>query len=358
MRVLRALFTGALAVLFSGVLAPITLLPPQQHDVAEAVSTAGLDFTAYRHNSSSPTRSTSMYAVCATGTVSTINWNVGNGDIHGCGSDYVMVRYYGYISYPTTQTVYFRGFSDDGISLKIGTTQVVDEWVLRGCGTSNYGSFTFTANVWYPVEVWMYEAAGGACAQIVQSTSPGGTYSAVPSSQYDRVGIEAAAFTDESVVSTARRDVAYSDSVVATGDGTISYSLQSGALPSGLTLNSASGAISGTPTSNGVYSFTVRATAVSGSSTTVDDTSSLTITVGVPPESSDVDVSSTVNHGTAVSLSAAESTGFPAPSYSIAAGDGSLPAGLSLNSSTGAITGTPTGSGPSTFRVTATNVFG
>jgi hypothetical protein len=42
----------------------------------------------------------------------------------------------------------------------------------------------------------------------------------------------------------------------------------------------------------------------------------------------------------------------------VAVSSGSLPAGLSLNSSTGAITGTPTTAGDSTFTVTATNAGG
>jgi hypothetical protein len=54
-------------------------------------------------------------------------------------------------------------------------------------------------------------------------------------------------------------NVSYSSTVVATG-GTISYSVASGALPSGLSINSSTGAITGTPTSAATYSFTLNAT--------------------------------------------------------------------------------------------------
>jgi hypothetical protein len=55
--------------------------------------------------------------------------------------------------------------------------------------------------------------------------------------------------------------VAYSSSLVATG-GTQPYkfSISSGSLPSGLTLNTSTGAITGTPTTAGTYSFTASVT--------------------------------------------------------------------------------------------------
>lgn len=52
---------------------------------------------------------------------------------------------------------------------------------------------------------------------------------------------------------------AYSQTVVATGNATITFALYAGALPAGLSLSSA-GVISGTPTASGTATFTVRAT--------------------------------------------------------------------------------------------------
>ena len=55
--------------------------------------------------------------------------------------------------------------------------------------------------------------------------------------------------------------VAYSDTVQAVG-GTVPYawSISGNSLPLGLTLNQTTGEISGTPTANGNFSFTIRVT--------------------------------------------------------------------------------------------------
>jgi hypothetical protein len=145
----------------------------------------------------------------------------------------------------------------------------------------------------------------------------------------------------------ATRNTSYTTSVLATFAS--SYDLQTaGTLPPGLSLSS-SGLISGTPTTAGSFSFTVIATNTDGSSTR-----SFSILVNPSlPEYTDSSVASTAVLGTAYSDGVAA---IEAASYSIFSG--ALPNGLSLNTSTGAITGTPTTSGTYTFIIRATNVTG
>ena len=72
-------------------------------------------------------------------------------------------------------------------------------------------------------------------------------------------------------------NVAYSQTLTASGGAApYTWTIISGMLPTGLTLISSTGVISGTPTSNGTYPFTVKATDATNATTTKP----LSITVG------------------------------------------------------------------------------
>ena len=141
---------------------------------------------------------------------------------------------------------------------------------------------------------------------------------------------------------------AYSQMLQAVG-GRLGYTwaLASGTLPAGLTLNAATGLISGTPTTAGTSTFTVRVT--DGAASTA--TASLSIVVTAPLTISTASLPSGLV-GSAYSATLAATGGTAPYTWSISAG--TLPAGLSLNATTGAITGTPTTAVTSsvTFRVT------
>ena len=75
---------------------------------------------------------------------------------------------------------------------------------------------------------------------------------------------------------------AISFTVQATSDSTVSYSVVSGSLPGGASLNSSTGAITGTEsgaTAETTYNFTIRAT--DAESQTADRAFSITVTVGI-----------------------------------------------------------------------------
>lgn len=145
---------------------------------------------------------------------------------------------------------------------------------------------------------------------------------------------------------------AYTMTLTASGGvAPYSYSLVSGALPPGTSFNS-SGALAGTPTMSGSYTFGVRATDSNGNSglrtyTLVVDSRTLVLT----PASL-----TSATAGAAYSATFNASGGIGAYHYVLSAG--ALPAGLSLGGSSGVLSGTPTVSGAFSFAITVNDSGG
>ncbi len=155
-------------------------------------------------------------------------------------------------------------------------------------------------------------------------------------------------FTAAAPPSAAKTGVAYTYTFAATGQPAPTFSIATGTLPTGLTLNATTGVLSGTPTAGGVFTFTVKAAnGVSPDAVTP----SLTINVAAPPVFTAVTPPG-AKKGSAYSYTFTAS-GNPAPTFSIASG--SIPTGLTLNSTTGVLSGTPSAAGQFSFTVKAAN---
>ena len=150
------------------------------------------------------------------------------------------------------------------------------------------------------------------------------------------------------------QNVPYSATITGAG-GSVPYhwSVSAGNLPPGLVLDQSSGRISGTPTTEGAFRFTVQVTDFLGGTATkvftivIGNIQPLTITTISLPGGA-------LNQ--AYSQTLAATGGVQPVTWSLTGG--SLPAGLSLNLSTGEITGTPTVLGPSSFTVQALDSAG
>jgi len=159
----------------------------------------------------------------------------------------------------------------------------------------------------------------------------------------------------DNTLATPIYNTAYSDSVVAIGYPTPTYSVTTGTLPTGLSLNSSSGAVTGTTTATGSHSFTITASNTEGSIS-----QAFSFDINLAPTWND-ETLGTPTYNTAYSDGVSSNAAYPAVTYSISAG--SLPSGFSINSSTGAITGTYTtpvndSSFSYTFTVKAENTAG
>jgi hypothetical protein len=211
------------------------------------------------------------------------------------------------------------------------------------CGTTPYGvsidcDGVFGGNAWAENAGWITFSASAPYAYRVQTSWAPNPITIAP--------------TD---LPNAQVGVSYTQTITATGGaGSFTYSLSSGTLPPGLSLDTA-GTISGVPSLPGgappwVYVFAVKATDMNGCSKTqtyvvlVNDAACPTIDVSPATLSPGY-----VGKAYSQTLMA---TGGTDP-YSFSIGAGTLPTGLSLDPATGVISGSPTIPGSYIFNIVA-----
>jgi len=148
---------------------------------------------------------------------------------------------------------------------------------------------------------------------------------------------------------SALESSSYTAQLAATGgSGSLTWSLASGQLPSGVSLNPTSGLLSGTPTQSGTFSF---ATKVQDSEATPQTaTKSLSLSVA-PPSVPQLQITSTsvpsAVENSVYSDQLTATGGSGTLHWSIA--EGQLPSGITLNVTSGLLSGTATQSGSFSF---------
>ncbi len=229
--------------------------------------------------------------------------------------------------------------------------------------TSNNGPFTWAL----PVTVPSWVNAAGLFAATNQTGVISGTPT-TPGTDTFTVDVSNTNGTSQTVVTIVRVDppvmtggtltaattgVSYTASAAASsGTGPLTYSATG--LPAGVTINPSTGALSGTPTTSGSYSnIQITATNTNYPGITTTGTYSLTVTTLAPVLPSTLPLSGVTT--AAMSSQIVPTGGSPAVSWQLT---GTAPGGVSLNPSTGVLSGTPVTAGVFTFTVTATNTAG
>ena len=317
------------------------------------VSVTGTNFggtTAVKFGSSNATSftvnsATSITATSPAGSAGTVNVTVTTAagtSATGAANQFTYVA--APVANASSATV-AHGSSSNPITLNITggapTSVAVSTAASHGTATASGTSITYTPNAAYSgTDTFAYTA-----------TNAGGTSS--PATVTVTVSSATVSYTPSSPTA-GTVGVAYSQSVASASGGTspYTYALASGSLPAGLSLSS-SGTLSGTPTAAGTFNFTVTATDSSTGTGPFSATSgSLSLTIGAPT----ITVSPSTLTGPTVGASSSQSlsaSGGTAP-YTYAITSGTLPAGMSLSSS-GVLSGTPTGGGTFNFTATATD---
>ncbi len=210
-------------------------------------------------------------------------------------------------------------------ALPAGLSLGTSTGIISGTPTT-VGSFGFTVKV--------TDSAGGIATRVLSIT------------------IKVAPFITTASLPNGEVGIAYSRTLAAAG-GTSPYtwSVSAGALPPGLTLAPSTGILSGTPTTAGTYSFTIKVTDSIGGT----GTKAFSITIQPIPTITTVSLpNGQVNIAYSQTITGAGGT----PPYTWSISAGALPAGLSLGASTGIISGTPTSAGTYSFTIKLTDSVG
>ncbi|HWE50080.1 MAG TPA: putative Ig domain-containing protein [Bryobacteraceae bacterium] len=134
---------------------------------------------------------------------------------------------------------------------------------------------------------------------------------------------------------------------VSVNAGPYTWSISNGSLPPGLTINTSTGAITGTPAAAGTYTFVVQVADSSSPPRTV--TQSITLKTVTPL----VLAASPLAAGTAGTAYAATLAAGGVTPYTCSVSAGVLPARITLNPATCTLSGTPSAANAYTFTITA-----
>jgi hypothetical protein len=240
------------------------------------------------------------------------------------------------------------------VAISANTVYVVSYFSASGSFSATWGYFNQPVDN-PPLHAVVNSASNGNGVYVYGTSSAFPTYSGYGANYWVDVvftpstGVQVPLSITNLTLPGGQVNSAYSTAVTATG-GTAPYtwSISSGVLPTGLSLATGTGVISGTPSASGTFNVTLAVHDAQGVSTTAN----FSITIAASLQITTTSLPSGVV-GSPYDATLAATGGTPPYTWGIASG--SLPSSLALAATTGTISGTPSTSGTFTPTVQVTD---
>ncbi|MGC7402303.1 IPT/TIG domain-containing protein [Pandoraea pneumonica] len=235
-----------------------------------------------------------------------------------------------------------NGLTTGGTAVTITGTGFTGATAVK-FGTNNASTVTVVS----PTQITATSPAGSVGATNVTVTTPGGTSATGAGNQFTYNAPPSINFVTTTLPGSVAGTAGYNQSIQVTG-GVAPYvfSITSGAVPTGLAFDPATGALTGKPTAVGSFTFVVQAKDANN----LAGTQSFTVQITAPVLSIDTAALPNATVGVAYSQALTGSGGVSPYTYSTTS---ALPAGLTF--ANGTISGTPTQTGPFSLAIKMTD---
>jgi YVTN family beta-propeller protein len=188
------------------------------------------------------------------------NWGTGSPGA-GVPADTFSARWTGWLLPSVSGNHVLQTESDNGVRVWVNEVLVIDNWTEHGPTLDNSAAIALTAGQRTSIRMEFYEIYGGAVARLRWSLPGSSSFAAIPLANLRSVTLQAnraPMLATPAAQSTIQGDAASLQMSASDPDGdALTYS--AAGLPPGMAIASASGLISGAPTTAGSFTVTVTA---------------------------------------------------------------------------------------------------